>query len=63
MEEIDVDVQVKRGNKRYGHLQAFIEKRRQKRQERGLRESGAFEEEKEEEKSLLDSNAKVCTHF
>ena len=63
VEEIDVDVQVKRGNQKYGHLQAFIEKRRQKRQERGMQEGCAFEEGREEEKSQLDLNAKVRTHF
>ena len=63
VEEIGVDVQVKRGNNKYGHLQAFIEKRRQKRQERGMQEGCAFEEEREEEKSQLDLNVKVCTHF
>ena len=63
VEEIDVDVQVRRGNKKYGHLQAFVEKRRQKRQERRVQECGAFEKEREEEKSQLDCNARVCTHF
>ena len=63
LHEIDVGMQVKRGNKKYSHLQAFVEKRRQKRQERRVQEGGAFEKEREEENNLLDFDARVCTLF
>ena len=56
MQEIDVGVEVKRGNKKYGHLQAFVEKRRLKRQKREVRVECSVEEEREEEKSLPDLN-------
>ena len=59
MQETDAGVEVKRGNKKYGHLQAFVEKRRQKRLKREVREERSVEEEK----SLLDLNAEVFTHF
>ena len=62
VQETDVGVEGKRGNKKYGHLQAFVEKRRRKRQKREVREERS-EEEKGEEKSLLDLNAQVFTHF
>ena len=54
---------IKRGNNKYGHLKAFVEKKRQKRQDREVPEEGAFEDEREEEKSPLDFNAEVCTLF
>ena len=56
MKEVDVGVKVNRGNKKYGHLQAFVEKRRQKRQKSEVREECSVEE-----KSQLDLNAEVFT--
>ena len=56
MKEVDVGVKVNRGNKKYGHLQAFVEKRRQKRQK-----SEVLEECSVEEKSQPDLNAEVFT--
>ena len=58
MQEIDVGVEVKRGNKKYGHLQAFVEKRRRKRQKREVRKECSVEE-----KSQPDFNAEVFTHY
>ena len=55
VQEIDVGVEVKRGSMKYRHLQAFVEKRRQKREAR--------KECSVEEKSLPDFNAEVFTHF
>ena len=55
LQETDVAVEVKRGNKKCGHLQAFVENRRQ--EERG------FEEERGEAKSTLDFSAEVFLIF
>ena len=55
MKEVDVGGKVNRGNKKYGHLQAFVEKRRQKREVR--------KECSVEEKSQPDFNAEVFTHY
>ena len=58
MKEVDVGVKVNRGNKKYGHLQAFVEKRRRKRQKREVRKECSVEE-----KSQPDFNAEVFTHY
>ena len=57
------EVQAKGGSKKYRHLQAFVGKRRQKRQEKVRQERLAFEEKWRDGKSSLDLNAEVCTHF
>ena len=62
-QEVDVDLKVKKGNKKYAQLQAFVEKRRQKKQKRDVREESAFQEEKTDEKISLDLNSKVFTHI
>ena len=57
-QELDGAVEVKRRTKKCGHLQAFVENRRLK----GQGEL-AFEEERGEAKSLLNSNAEVFINF
>ena len=54
-QEVDVGVEAKRGNMKYRHLQAFVEKRRQKRE--------VQKECSVEEKSPPGFNAEVFTHL
>ena len=60
MQGIGVGVEVKRGNKKYGHLQAFGAKRRQ---ESEVQVESSCEDERGKSRNLLALNSKVLIHF